>query len=627
MSLHRPLIDKGALTLSMYVSVKAKIAGLAAGLILAMTVLAVLGISSLGKLDASAQESFETTTQPLAHLGTARAKANENRALLNNHILATTVEDKRAAQRAIRANDALIDRELDAVAPTIRTAGGRTALGELRAALAEYSRQRRETFAISNAGTDPATMLRAADHNATQVKPVFEGIATAFTALFDSKVKLGEAQNAAMSADYRSQRTRALILLGLAVVGGALASVWLARRITGGVGQMLAAAEGIAQGDLEQDVDIRSRDELGRTGEAFATMIDYLGETATAAQRIGQGDLSAELEPRSERDVLRLAFVDMRDNLRELVGELSRSAGTVSSASQQLSATSEETSRAVVEIATAIGGVAAGAEDQVRQVSSADEAIREVAQAAALSSRSAQAAAEMAGETQATVHEGVLAVNDASAAMEVVRANSAEAAAAIDELAGKSRRIGEFIETITGIAEQTNLLALNAAIEAARAGDQGRGFAVVADEVRQLAEDAGAAAEQIGGLVSEIQRETVRTVEVVRSGTARTEEGAETVERARQAFARIEQSVAQLASSSEEIAAAAEQIQARTSEVEAGIGSVARVAETSSATAEEVSAATEESSASAEEITASAQELSSTAAALEQLVGRFRLTR
>jgi methyl-accepting chemotaxis protein len=119
------------------------------------------------------------------------------------------------------------------------------------------------------------------------------------------------------------------------------------------------------------------------------------------------------------------------------------------------------------------------------------------------------------------------------------------------------------------------------------------------------------------GLIASMAR--ARPALGARGPSARTAEGAATVDRAREAFEHIEHGVSELAASSQEIAAAAQQIQSRTADVEVGIGSVARVAETSSAIAEEVSA-------SAQEITASAQELSSTAASLEQLVGRFPLT-
>jgi len=244
----------------------------------------------------------------------------------------------------------------------------------------------------------------------------------------------------------------------------------------------------LAQGNFSTELDMYADEsEVGTMVGAIEfmknNMKEMVGEISYVLGQMGDGNYKVDItkEYVGEFSEIKISLINIGEKMRETLHTLRVVSEQIDSGSEQLACAAQD--------------LAEGSSMQAMQVTELVEVIKGMANDMENNAVAAEESVKIASEAGTILMGG--------------NEKMQELKDAIAEISKCSEQINGIIQTIDDIAAQTNLLSLNAAIEAARAGEAGRGFAVVADQVKSLAEESAAAA----GRTTKLIETTIETVE------------------------------------------------------------------------------------------------------------------
>ncbi|NLM12472.1 MAG: HAMP domain-containing protein [Epulopiscium sp.] len=252
-------------------------------------IVGVVGIVNIKEIDHNDQILYENMTVPLSEVGQIATSFHRMRVNAGNMILATDVDEINSYYERALMFRSEIDTLIVSFEKTIIDDRTREIYNNLMTNLATFNTalDKHVVLCRDNRDEEASTFLK------DELRPVIDAIQDDLDTLVQLKIENAHAR----AIENTRTANSASVFMSLVVLGGVMVSIILglsiAHIISRPIKQLSNIAEKIAVGDLNVELDIYSKDEIGKLAASFRKMSDNLNDIMTritfAAEQVAAG--------------------------------------------------------------------------------------------------------------------------------------------------------------------------------------------------------------------------------------------------------------------------------------------------------------------------------------------------
>lgn len=252
------------------------------------SIVGYIGISNMKKINANVDKMYNNNFIPAQNLSKVQKNLMISRA---NYTLMLYSRDAAKIDAVVKESSNLAtenDKILKDYENAISNEKDKELYNAVKDALASYRTVKNAQFALIQAGKYNEAEQKDADFTKAREK-----VDQSVSDLIDYNQQLAQTLAQNNHSDYSSKSTVMIVIIIICLIAAVIIGVIIATIISKPLDKLLKAADKIAQGELDVEIDIHNKDEVGKLADAFKNMVnttnDVMLNISSAAEQVASG--------------------------------------------------------------------------------------------------------------------------------------------------------------------------------------------------------------------------------------------------------------------------------------------------------------------------------------------------